>query len=85
MFWSLTPRELFACFDEWRESERMANYRAGVAAAAVYNVNRVKKSAKFIQPLDFFESRHRVRGRSAEEIDADLTKLWALKNKGALA
>lgn len=32
----------------------MRNYRAGLAAAAIYNANR-KKGAKPISSLDFFE------------------------------
>ena len=54
----------------------MLNYRAGLAASAVYNVNRGKKRQKMIQPLDFFGRKRRT-AQSTEEISASLNLLYS--------
>lgn len=41
-----------------REDERICNFRAGLVAAAIYNVAAAgTKRHKFLSPLDFFERR----------------------------
>ena len=56
MFWDSTPLEMGALLDalrERREGEaKAAVLRAGVVAAAIYNVNR-KKGAPMVKPRDF--------------------------------
>jgi hypothetical protein len=53
----MVPRELIALADSYKEKQRLANYRAGIVAAAIYNVNRSKKTQQPIKPFDFFEAR----------------------------
>jgi len=54
----------------------MLNYRAGLAASAIYNVNRGKKRQKMIQPLDFFGRKRRT-AQGTEEISASLNLLYS--------
>jgi hypothetical protein len=52
-FWSLTDYELAALVERHRESEKRADYRAGVIASTLVQINSEKgKGAKFTP--DFF-------------------------------
>ena len=50
----MTPRILFEMFEVRADCETMMNFRAGLAASAIYNVNR-KKNSHAIKPLDFWK------------------------------
>ena len=77
-FWRVTPRELHALLERHREREKLANYRAGLAAAASYNVHRAKRQDRLIEPLDFFGTGRPRRGRTATEITHTMKQLAAL-------
>ena len=82
----MTVRELLARMDSYEFSEWMVfsemepfgssleNYRAGIVAAAIYNVNRDPKKGKVIQPEDFFP--HEKEPPTPEELYARF-RAWA--------
>ena len=56
-----------------REDERLANYRAGLIASAVYNVAAAgSKHPTFMAPLDFFEGKSQRRRITADTVDVAL-------------
>lgn len=77
-FWALTPRELHALY----EADRINLYRDGLAAAAIYNTSRQKKTDPVIKPMDFFESKKTAKSSnrvaSAQEILAKMTEFERL-------
>lgn len=84
LFWTLTAREVEAVLDRHAELERAANYRAGLVAATVVNVN-LKKGAKPVQPRDFFdEGRDEEDFMSVEQASAALD-LWAAQHNARVA
>lgn len=77
VFWGSTFVEVSKLMKEYAErrndDQRAAIERAGIVAAAVYNVNR-KKGARWIKPSDFIATRpHEV----TPEQFATLMKGWA--------
>lgn len=87
-FWSITPREFFALAQRHQKIEEMANYRAGIIAAAVYNARQGRpKSAPVIKPLQFFgepaEKQGEPREMEPEQLMA-VMKGWALEVKERL-
>jgi hypothetical protein len=83
LFWELTATEtrtlLEALMRRDGERERSALLRAGLVAAAVYNVNR-KKGARPLQPKDFV--REPVRHLTPEQMDRAL-QAWASRVNGS--
>jgi hypothetical protein len=63
VFWRSTPAEVGALLEAIAERdaarERAANLRAGLVAAAVYNVHR-RKGAQPIRPEDFLREEPKV-------------------------
>jgi len=62
------------------DRERMENYRAGLAAAAVYNAAPGRKRGRAVQPLDFFGRRKR-RAMSDQEILLTLEAIATCKSR----
>lgn len=62
--------------------ERAKDRRAGLVAAAIYNVNRSRKTDKIYQPDDFF--RHQGERVNPEEAQRMLTA-WARRHNEAVA
>lgn len=83
-WWAYSWSELNARIERYREQERAANYRAGIVAAAVYNVNR-KPNSDPINAMDFFASEVRNNDeeltpgiRPASEILAEVQRAVAV-------
>lgn len=72
-FWSLSPKEFDAMAKRHQHVETMRNYRAGLAAAAIYNVNR-KPHSDPIDPLMFFGGEHQPEpmAATAEQLAAGI-------------
>jgi len=51
-FWSLTPVEFHALVGRLRLQKRWGDFRAGIIASTIANVNRGKKKKAF-KPVDF--------------------------------
>jgi hypothetical protein len=53
-FWSLSPNLFARLHERYRERLKHEDYRAGMIAATLVNVQRSKDSDKFWTPADFF-------------------------------
>lgn len=80
LYWQLTPPEIRALLEELAErearQERNAALRAGLVAAAIYNVHR-RKGTQALKPEDFVRpERERVKILPAAEM-AKRLQAWA--------
>ena len=74
-FWRLTPREFFALINRKEQRDRLENYRAGLGAAAVFNVNRSKRTSKVWSPFDFFGESQRDGAQDPQEVYDQLQRV----------
>ena len=59
-FWDTTPKVFEAYSSAHKRNEDRADYRAGVVASTIVNVNRGNKRGRPVQPQDFFGGRKSV-------------------------
>lgn len=79
-FWALTPREYDALVQRYKQREDLANYRAGIVAAAVYNCDERRKQRT--TAMQFFGEQPQARRmKSAEETLLEMER-WALAMQG---
>lgn len=65
----MTPRELRLTFDAYRHQQEKADFRAGVVAATIANVNRdPKKRKRPYRPQDFLPRYGRSVQTSAQQL-----------------
>ena len=87
LYWQCTPPErqalLEALAQREERRERSATLRAGLVAAAVYNVHR-KKGAKAIKPQDFVRQEKKTEIVSPEEF-ARRMSAWADSHNAKVA
>ena len=55
-FWAMTPLQFHVLHKRYVQAEKRADYRSGVVAAILANVNRDPKKSKPYKPEDFFPS-----------------------------
>lgn len=76
-FWDMTIEEFTALSKRQKQRERMLNYRAGITAAAVLNVNR-GKTQEAVSPFDFFgEDRSGPVGMTDAQIMSECNAAYA--------
>lgn len=81
-FWGLTPREFAALTERYQEQQELLNYRAGIAPAAVYNVNRSKRTDPLIDPFVFFGGRKQIESNIERQHRLNMDS-WAMLLKPA--
>jgi hypothetical protein len=64
-FWELTPAQFWALHDRYMEQVEHEDYRVGVIAAQIYNVNCGNRR-KAREPLDYFPG-HKKRAKARDE------------------
>lgn len=77
MFWSLTLTLFLRLVERHRAEERRADHRAGVLAAAMYNVQRVKRTDHFFEWTEFFPEHTPPRPLQTDEEMLGAMMLWA--------
>lgn len=75
-FWDSTIEEFTALANRHKERERMLNYRAGVIASMIYNVNR-GKTQEALKPLELFESPAESIGMTNSQIMTECEAAYA--------
>ncbi len=76
LFWELTVREIEVVLNRREEEERRENLRAGLIAAAIYNVHR-KRGTPAFHPRDFIRERPRPQDYMSKEQARAFLDGWA--------
>jgi hypothetical protein len=74
-FWDLTPRELDSLWRAHGQKERVWNYRFGLLASLKFNSSK-KKTAKAMEPLDWFGDKRERKPQTTDEARAAIMA-WA--------
>lgn len=81
VFWNLTPAQFWALSERKNENTRLADYRAGLIASILFNVNKsktepVKSAIDFFHSFDDLKKEQKANAMKPEQINDMMFKMF---------